>query len=153
MENTLQTMNRESALSTERVLKASAREVFAAFSDPEKLAHWWGPEGFTNTFHHFDFSTDGRWVYTMHGPKGANYENESVFREIEPDARIVIEHVVKPWYRLTITLTPLGEQTRIAWVQEFESPERAEQLRRFVEPANEQNLDKLEALLRRHLEA
>jgi uncharacterized protein YndB with AHSA1/START domain len=137
-----------STLRTERVLAAPVTEVFDAFRRPERLATWWGPDGFTNTFKHFDFSPGGRWVYTMHGPKGANYENESVFREIEPDARIVIEHVVKPWYRLTISLSAEGEGTRVRWVQEFESPERAEQLRRFVEPANEQNLDRLAAVLR-----
>jgi len=30
----------------------------------------------------------------MHGPNGANYPNESVFREVQPDTMIVIEHVV-----------------------------------------------------------
>jgi hypothetical protein len=32
----------------------------------------------------------------MHDPNGASNPNESVFREIRPDTRIVIEHVVKP---------------------------------------------------------
>ncbi len=73
--------------------------------------------------------------------------NESVFREIQPDTRIVIEHVVQPWFKLTVTLTARGEQTHLAWVQEFESSEVAAKLRTVVEPSNEQNLDRLEALL------
>lgn len=135
------------AVSTERLLSASPRGVFAAFEQPDLLAQWWGPSGFTNTFQRFEFSPGGRWVFLMHGPNGASYPNESVFREIEPDARIVIEHVVKPWYRLTVTLTPDGDQTHLAWVQEFESPEAAAKMRRISEPANEQNLDRLQSLL------
>jgi uncharacterized protein YndB with AHSA1/START domain len=135
------------AVSTERLLSASPRAVFAAFAQPERLAQWWGPSGFTNTFQRFEFSPGGRWVFVMHGPNGASYPNESVFREIEPDSRIVIEHVVKPWYRLTVTLAPHGDQTRLAWVQEFESPEAAAKMRRISEPANEQNLDRLQSLL------
>jgi hypothetical protein len=83
----------------------------------------------------------------MHGPNGANYPNTSVFREIQPDTRIVIEHVVKPWYRLTVTLTPQGNQTHLAWVQEFESPEVAARMRSLCETANEQVLDRLQSRL------
>jgi uncharacterized protein YndB with AHSA1/START domain len=137
----------DAAVHTGRVLAASPREVFAAFEQPERLARWWGPAGFTNTFERFEFRPGGRWVFTMHAPNGAGYPNESVFREIVPDARIVIEHVVKPWYRLTVTLTPREDGTHLAWEQEFESPEFAERMRPLSEPANEQNLDRLEALL------
>lgn len=137
----------DAAVNTERVISASAREIFAAFEQPDQLARWWGPDGFTNTFEHFEFAPGGRWVFTMHGPHGATFANENVFRVIEPDSRIVIEHVVKPWYRLTVTLTPRGDGTHLAWVQEFESPAFAARMRPLSEPANEQNLDRLQALL------
>lgn len=135
------------AVRTERLFSADPRTVFAAFEQPDRLARWWGPSGFTNTFEQFEFRAGGRWVFVMHGPNGASYPNESVFREIERDTRIVIEHVVKPWYTLTVTLTDRGEQTHLAWVQEFESPEMAAKMRRISEPANEQNLDRLQSLL------
>lgn len=138
---------KQNAVSTERVLAASPREVFAAFAQPEALARWWGPKDFTNTFEQFEFEPGGRWVFVMHGPNGANYLNESVFRQIEPDSRVVIEHVVKPWYRLTVTLAPRGEQTHLSWVQEFESADVAEKMRPLSWTANEQNLDRLEAVL------
>ena len=136
-----------SAVSTERVLSANPRKVFAAFEQPDQLAQWWGPKDFTNTFEQFGFKPGGRWVFVMHGPHGANYSNESVFREIQPDTKIVIEHVVKPWYKLTVTLTARGDQTHLAWIQEFENPEVAERMRPFSKTANERNLDRLEALL------
>jgi uncharacterized protein YndB with AHSA1/START domain len=147
MKTTFQTNNPDAALCTERVLSASPREIFAAFEHPDRLARWWGPDGFTNTFEQFEFRPGGRWVFVMHGPNGADYPNESVFREIQPDVRIVIEHVVKPWFTLTVTLTARGEQTHLAWVQEFESAEVANQLRSICEPSNEQNLDRLASVL------
>lgn len=85
------------------------------------------------------------------GSNGANYPNESVFREILPDARIVIAHVVKPLFTLTVTLTAQGDQTHLSWVQEFESSEFAERMRPLSETANKQNLDRLEALLAKTL--
>ena len=116
------------------------------------LARWWGPKGFTNTFERFEFTPGGQWIFVMRAPNGADFRNESIFREIEPpspDGRLVIEHVVKPWYRLTVALAALdgGARTRLSWAQEFESPGVAAKMRPLVEPANEQNLDRLETLL------
>jgi uncharacterized protein YndB with AHSA1/START domain len=135
------------ALTNTRLIAASPRAIFAAFERPDKLAKWWGPDGFTNTFQTFEFKPGGRWVHVMHGPNGANYPNESVFREIERDRKIVIEHVFVPWFTLTVTLTAEGDQTRLDWVQAFESAEVAEKFRPLAETANEQNLDRLEAVL------
>ncbi|MBN9522288.1 SRPBCC domain-containing protein [bacterium] len=135
------------ALFTERVFSASPRAVFAAFEQPDQLARWWGPKGFTNSFEQFEFTPGGRWVFTMHGPNGADYANESVFREIQPDTRVVIEHLSLPHFTLTVTLTTRGAQTHLAWVQEFESPEVAEKFRPLSKTANEQNLDRLQAVL------
>ena len=134
---------------TERVFSVLPGKIFAAFEQPDQLAQWWGPKDFTNTFEQFEFKPGGRWVFVMHGPNGAKYANESVFREIQPDTRIVIEHVVKPWFRLTVTLTPRGSQTHLAWDQEFESPEVAARMRPLSTTANEQNLDRLQSLLER----
>ena len=136
-------------VSTERVFSVPPRKLFAAFEQPDQLAQWWGPKDFTNTFEQFEFKPGGRWVFVMHGPNGASYPNESVFREIQPDTRIVIEHVVKPWYKLTVTLTSRGDQTHLAWVQEFEGPEVAAKMRPLSGTANEQVLDRLQALLAR----
>ncbi|CAM2801187.1 SRPBCC family protein [Rariglobus hedericola] len=135
------------ALRTGRTLAASPQKIFAAFEQPDQLARWWGPSGFKNTFTQFEFKPGGRWVFVMHSPNGADYPNESVFREIAPDTRIVIEHVVKPWFRLTVTLAARDGQTHLDWIQEFESPEAAAAMRPICEPANEQNLDRLQAFL------
>ena len=147
MKNEGHLSNPDSALRTERMLSGSPREIFQAFELPDRLARWWGPAGFTNTFEVFEFKPGGRWVHVMHAPNGANYPNENVFLEIMPDTRIVIDHVVAPLFRLTFTLTPQVAGTRLIWVQEFESAEMASKLRAVCEPSNEENLDRLEAVL------
>ena len=72
-------------------IPATAEQVFSAISHPERLARWWGPAGFTNTFNICDFKNGGRWSLIMHGPDGKNYPNENVFAEIEPLRKIIIQ--------------------------------------------------------------
>jgi len=133
------------AFNASREIPATAEEVFAAFSHPERLARWWGPKGFTSTFSVCEFRNGGRWSLIMHGPDGKNYSNESIFAEIVPAEKIVIEHVSKPKYRLTIILSPSRAGTAVLWSQEFENSKFAESMKLFLSTANEQNLDRLSA--------
>ncbi len=130
-----------------REIPASIHQVFAAFSDPARLARWWGPEAFTNTFTVCEFRTGGRWCFVMHAPNGRDFPNESTFAEVVPPQRVVVEHASEPRYRLTITLAPApsGAATVVSWSQAFENPETAKALEHIVVPANEQNLDRLAA--------
>jgi uncharacterized protein YndB with AHSA1/START domain len=139
------------AFSTSREIPATVEQVFAAFSNPDRLALWWGPAGFTNTFSLCEFKTGGRWSYVMHGPNGRNYRNESVFAEIEAPRTVIIEHVSKPKYRLTIALAASAAGTVVSWSQAFESAKVASGLEHIVVPANEQNLDRLSAEVLREL--
>ncbi len=132
---------------SERRFSASPRVIFAAFEEPDKLARWWGPAGFTNTFELCEFKPGGRWIFVMHGPDGRDYPNESVFREIEPYSKIVIDHVVLPRYSLTITLADDDGGTRLDWRQEFENTSFVKSMRSFLENANNENLNRLEAVL------
>ena len=138
-------MMKPGTFSTSRDIPAPVEQVFAAFSQPERLARWWGPAGFTNTFRVCEFTPGGRWSYVMRGPDGRNYPNESVFAAIESPKRIVIQHVSEPKYRLTIGLAPSAAGTVVSWSQAFEKARVGSRLERVVVPANEQNLDRLSA--------
>lgn len=126
-----------------REILASPEVVFDAFRDPVRLARWWGPDGFTNTFDTFEFRPGGRWLFTMHGPDGTHYPNQSEFLEIVPDSMIRIKHVNEPHFELAISLESVAAGTLVSWVGVFENPAFAEKLRQFLETANEQNLDRL----------
>lgn len=127
---------------TTRVLDAPRALVFESWTDPEQLKVWWGPRGFSNTFHHFDMKPGGAWRYTMHGPDGTNYENEMEFVEIT-EPRIVIDHVTPPRFRLTVLLEELGEQTKITFRQLFETSAVYDGVKRFAVQGNEDNLERL----------
>jgi len=129
-----------SAFHHTRKIEASVEAVFQAIADPLRLARWWGPDGFTNAIHKFEFTPGGNWDFTMHGPDGASYPNQSILTEIIPNSSVVIKHVSQPHFLLTISLTPSMNGTLISWVQEFEDPTMAANIRHIVEPANEQNL-------------
>lgn len=128
-----------------RQLRAAPSAVFAAIQDPARLATWWGPDGFSNRFDVFEFRPEGRWVFDMIGPDGKVYPNESVFAHIEAGRQVVIRHVCAPHFTLSITLEPAPEGTRVHWQQVFADAAVAEAVRHIVEPANEQNLDRLSA--------
>ena len=132
---------------TERVIPHAPARVFDAFMRPDILARWWGPSGFTNTFETFEFRPGGRWKYVMHGPDGKHYRNESLFLELDAPSKVVIHHVSLPRYVLTVSLSAEQGKTRVVWNQEFESAVAAARLRHIVEPANEQNLDRLDRVL------
>jgi len=136
-------------LVTTRVLDAPRERAFTAFSDAQHLAQWSAPAGFTNTFHEFDLRAGAAWRYTMHGPNGADYPNESVFVEIVKPGRIVLEHVSGPRFRLTITLASEAGRTRLTWRQRFPTAADYDKIKALAIPANEQNLDRLEARLAR----
>ena len=130
---------------TSREIPATVDQVFAAIRHPERLARWWGPAGFTNTFTLCEFRTGGRWSFVMHGPDGKDYPNESVFAEIESPRKVVVQHVSEPKFSLTIALAASAAGTLVSWSQAFESPEFAARVEPIVVPANEQNLDRLSA--------
>jgi uncharacterized protein YndB with AHSA1/START domain len=131
--------------STSREIAAPVAQVFAAIADPQRLARWWGPAGFTNTFNVCEFKNGGRWSFVMHGPDGTDYANESVFAEIEAPHKVVVQHESEPRFRLTISLAPSATGTLLSWSQAFASAEVASRIEHIVVPANEQNLDRLTA--------
>jgi uncharacterized protein YndB with AHSA1/START domain len=135
------------------LLDATPEEVFEAWADPALLATWWGPEGFSNTFHEFDFRPGGRWRFDMHGPNGASHPNESVFVEVVRPSRIVVDHVCAPRFVLTATLTPRGAMTEMVWRARFETAELLEALRPLATRGNSENFDRLGRLLFQRAEA
>lgn len=133
-----------------RLIDAPREQVFAVFADPSRLARCWGPNGFTSTFEVFEFRAGGAWRLVLHGPDGADYPNENRFTDIVAPERIVVEHLGTPHhFELTITLAAQGARTLVGWRQRFDTAEEKQRIAAFVAPANEQNLDRLAAEVRR----
>jgi len=139
----METGNPMATFTTSREIQATGDQVFAAIREADRLARWWGPAGFTNTFQVFEFKKGGRWSFVMHGPDGKDYPNDNVFAEIDSPRRVVVQHTSDPKFRLTIALASSPVGTVVSWSQAFESSDVARRLQHIVVPANEQNLDRL----------
>ncbi|WP_261800462.1 SRPBCC family protein [Paenibacillus sp. PAMC21692] len=134
-------------LTTSRIYDVPRELAFAAWTTPDQLAEWWGPEGFTNTFHEIDFSPGGVWRLTMHGPDGTDYPNRNTFIEIVPNERIVLEHAEAPAFQVTALFEDAEGGTRVTFRQCFRHAEELEPIRIMCERSNEQNLDRLGKVL------
>lgn len=110
-------------LKVDRLVRAPISLVFEMFSDARHLDAWWGPDGFQNETHEMDFSVDGLWRYTMHGPDGKDWPNWIRYREISPPTRIAYEHggeMGEPaHFDGIITFESEGDKTRITMILIF----------------------------------
>lgn len=137
-------MNKPHTFTSNRLLNAPPEAAFKALSDPEIIANWWGPFGFSNMIEEFDFTQGGNWRHDMIGPDGAVYPNHNVFEEISPE-RVVIRHLATVHeFVLEILLDVVGDQTRITWNQTFMSAEEYKKCEAYIPRCNEEVLDRLE---------
>ncbi len=132
---------------TTRVFDAPRELVFKAWTDPEHMAQWWGPKGFTNTFQEFDMRPGGIWRFVMHGPDGVDYKNKSVFVEVVKPERIVFQHVSGPQFQVTATFAEQAGKTRLTFQMLFETAAERDKAKVYAVEANKQNFDRLEAQL------
>ncbi|MCK8778498.1 SRPBCC domain-containing protein [Rhizobium sp. NTR19] len=132
----------------ERLFAVDAHTLFGAFSNPDHLEQWWGPHGFTNRIHEFDFRPGGTWRITMTASNGTDFDNRLTFREIIPGERLAfLHHEPMHVYTMEIRFVPETDGTRMHWRMLFEATEENLQLKKFIAAANEQNFDRLEDLL------
>jgi len=132
-----------------RELNAPIELVWEVWTDPEHLAQWWGPDGFTNTISKMDMKPGGDWDLVMHGPDGTDYKNKSVFREIVKYRKIVYDHVSGPRFIATISFEERGNKTFLHWHMLFETKEQFIQtVKTFkADIGLKQNVQKLELYL------
>ncbi|MCP5339616.1 MAG: SRPBCC family protein [Steroidobacteraceae bacterium] len=122
-----------------RVYEAPVAAVWDAWTDPQQVAQWWGPRGFTLTTHSKDLRAGGHWAYTMHGPDGTDYPNKTIYHEVSLHRRLVYDHgghdERPPLFRVTVDFIDLGGQTRMEMTMRCPTPEEAEATRRFIQKA------------------
>ena len=84
-------ITKDRELVIERVFNAPLDLVYAAWTTPNQIAKWYGPEGFETTVTEFDFRPGGAWRYVMHGPDGNEYPVVGTFKEISSDRIVTID--------------------------------------------------------------
>lgn len=135
-------------LKMSRLLNAPIELVWKVWTEPEHIAQWWGPNGFTNTIYTMDIKPGGEWKFLMHGPDGKDYNNRSIFKEIIKHERIVFEHF-NPNFITTVTFKPEGNKTMLYWQMTFEKPEELQTVIKVFKADNgmKENVEKLENYL------
>lgn len=88
-----------------RVLNAPRELVWEAWTDPQHIVNWWGPNDFITTVEQMDFRVGGIWLHTMTHIDGTRYPNHSIFKEIKYPSKIVYDHGdgEKIWFETTVT--------------------------------------------------
>ena len=129
-------------LEVTRLINAPRALVFQAFTDAKMISNWWGPNGFRTTTYSKDVRPGGAWRFTMHGPDGHEYANESVFVDVTPPARVRLRHVSEPRFELLVTLAEEDGGTQIRWRHRFASVEECARVAAYAGPKNEENLDR-----------
>jgi len=71
-----------------RALPARRSRVFSALTEPDELAKWWGPNGFTAPNVEIDPRVGGAYRIAMQPPEGEFFYLVGEFREVEPPARL-----------------------------------------------------------------
>jgi uncharacterized protein YndB with AHSA1/START domain len=103
-----------------RVFDAPRHLVFRVWTQPEHLARWWGPKGFTLVACAMDVRPGGTWFRRMRSLEGTEYVKRGVYREIVAPERLVFTYVneaadgsLGPETLVTVTFEQLGAKTKL----------------------------------------
>lgn len=72
-----------------RTFEAPRELVFKAFTEVERLKHWWGPKGFKVIASTMDLRPGGTYHYGFQAPDGSAMWGKFVYREVAAPERIV----------------------------------------------------------------
>lgn len=117
-----------------RVFDAPRELIWTVWTDPNHVAQWWGPRGFSTKIEKMDVRPGGIWKHVMRGPDGTLYPNKSKFIEVVKPERIVMRHggakkggpavqFVATW-----TFVPRGKQTVVTLHSVFPTAAKRDQV-------------------------
>lgn len=83
-------MSNDQVLTIERNFNAAPEAVFDAWTDPEILSQWWGPEGVSIPALDLDVKEGGAWTTTMYSDQMGNKIVSGVYKIVERPNRLVL---------------------------------------------------------------
>jgi uncharacterized protein YndB with AHSA1/START domain len=103
-----------------RVFGAPRELVWEAWTNPKRLAEWWGPRGFTNPVCEVTLRVGGVLRIHMRAPNGVIYPMRGVFQEIIKPEKLVFTNIAvdnedRPVLDgiTTVTFADLGAKTEL----------------------------------------
>jgi len=100
------------SLTLNRRLNAPAEKVYAAWTDPEKIVKWFGPDSGPVTRAETDLRVGGHYTIAFNTENGERHQVGGVYREVVPNEKLVFTwawHTTQERESLvTITVKPDG---------------------------------------------
>jgi uncharacterized protein YndB with AHSA1/START domain len=143
---------------TTRTFAAPRALVFEAWTRPEHVDRWWGPNGFQTTTERMDVRVGGEWRFTMRSAQYGTFPNRVVYREVVPPERLVYDHdsggdlEEDPHaFRMYVWFEERGGQTVVTMRHVFRSVEACDQAKQFgAVEGGRQTLERLDVWLQAH---
>ena len=109
-----------SELTITRIFDAPRALVFEAWTDPDHLARWSGPEGFTSSQDYFSATPGGKYRVCLREPDGTEHWVRGTYREVVPPEKLVFTHAwedghggTSPETLVTVLFTELDGKTKM----------------------------------------
>jgi uncharacterized protein YndB with AHSA1/START domain len=125
-------------ITVSRTFAAPRERVFAAFTEPEHLAHWWGPDGWQVEIKAHELAPGGVWHFVLRGPDGMESWSKATYQEVTPPSRLVYSdtfsdaegNVVEgmPTMTVTIEFVERDGQTMVTSTTQFTSEEELQKI-------------------------
>jgi uncharacterized protein YndB with AHSA1/START domain len=107
-----------------RTFNAPRALVFRAWTEPQLLAQWSCPRGFTFSENRGELRVGGAFFARMRSPEGTEHRLQGVYREIIPPERLVFSHcwvdergTPGPETLVTVTLSERDGRTEMSFHQ------------------------------------
>jgi uncharacterized protein YndB with AHSA1/START domain len=111
---------RERELVITRLFEAPRDLVFRAWTEPDRAARWWGPQGFVTTYCNMDVRPGGTFRVCMRSPEGIEHWKQGIYREVVERERLVFTFAWddaegKPSHQTLVTVTFIerGDKTEL----------------------------------------
>ena len=131
--------NKPNEINLQRIYDAPVKLVWEAWTDPQQVAQWWGPRGFTLTTQSKDLKAGGSWVYTMHGPDGVDYPNKTTYYEVDKYKKLVYDHGANDnqpaLFRVTVLFSEIKGQTHMDMTMSLATAEAAKEIKKHIKAA------------------
>jgi uncharacterized protein YndB with AHSA1/START domain len=110
------------SLTLKRRLNATPAKVFAAWTDPDKLKHWFLPPQAQSLLAESDPRVGGRYHILVRSADGEEHDVGGTFREVVPDEKLVFTWAWRSTPEreslVTLTLNPDGDGTLLTLTHE-----------------------------------
>jgi uncharacterized protein YndB with AHSA1/START domain len=110
------------SLTLRRRFNAPPAQVFAAWTNPEKMKQWMGPAGVEGVRCEIDARVGGRYRLVMRSPDGEEHDVSGVYREVVTNEKLSFTWAWKSTPErqslVTVTLKPDGDGTMLTLLHE-----------------------------------